>query len=65
MLNVLNSQAFLASENNTHIQGDVDWAMAPPRTNKSSAYSNQQKLKIGAEYKCVAKEILLWSISTT
>lgn len=65
MLNVSNSQIFLASENNVHIQGDADWAMAPPRLDKNSAYPNQQKLNFGADFKCVAEGILLWSISTT
>jgi hypothetical protein len=65
MLNVSNSQIFLASENNTHIEGDADWAMAPPRINLNSGYLNQQKLNFGAEYKCVTEGTLLWSISTT
>lgn len=61
MLNVLNSQAFLASENNTHIQGDADWPAAPPIMKDHLATINQHKLKFGAEYKSAAKGSPLWN----
>jgi len=61
MLNVSNSQAFLASENNIHIEGDADWAGAPPIMKDHLATINQHKLKFGAEYKSAAKGSPLWN----
>ena len=61
MLNVSISQAFLASENNTHIQGDADWPAAPPMMKDYLATINQQKLNFGAERKSAGKGSPLWN----